>query len=69
MGEPMLPAEIAKVTNEIKKLESALEACTDSRIREVIEIRIEERTLRLRQLQSLRPERLQQRPQQRKLHQ
>jgi hypothetical protein len=65
----MLPAEIAKVTNEIKKLESALEACTDSRIREVIEIRIEERTLRLRQLQSLRPERLQQRPQQRKLHQ
>jgi len=32
--------EISKITNELKRLESALDACTDGRIREVIEIRI-----------------------------
>ena len=58
----MLPAEeIAKITNELKNLRSALRTCTDHRIREVIEIRIEERSLRLRQLRPvLKP--LQHRP-------
>jgi len=60
--------EIAKITNELKKLESALNTCTDSRIREVIEIRIEERTLRLRQLQPSRPEPLPQSRQQQRQH-
>jgi hypothetical protein len=47
----MLPAEeIAKITNELENLRSALRTCTDHRIREVIEIRMEERSLRLRQL-------------------
>ena len=66
----MLPAEeIAKITKELKNLESALDTCTDGRIREVIEIRIEERGLRLRQLRpALEPlhPRPQQRPQQHK---
>ena len=50
--------EIAKIAKELRKLESALDTCTDGRIREVVEIRIEEHTLRLRQLKALRPERL-----------
>jgi hypothetical protein len=58
--------EISKITNELKRLESALDACTDGRIREVIEIRIEECSLRLRQLRALRPDRL---PQSRQQHQ
>ena len=41
--------EASKIKAEIEKLESALEGCTDSRIREVIEIRLEERRLRLAQ--------------------
>ena len=49
--------EISKITNEIKRLESALDTCTDGRIREVIEIRIDECSLRLRQLRALRPDR------------
>jgi hypothetical protein len=59
----MLTAEeIAKVTDEITNLESALSTFTDRGIREVIEIRIEERSLRLRQLR-LAVQPLQQRPQ------
>jgi hypothetical protein len=58
--------EIAKIANELKNLESALDTCTDGRIREVIEIRIEERALRLRQLKAFRPERP---PQSRQQHQ
>jgi hypothetical protein len=50
--------ELAKVATELKKLESALNTCTDGRIREVIEIRIEERTLWQRQLLAFQPERL-----------
>jgi hypothetical protein len=63
--------EIAKITNELKKLESALNASTDSRIREVIEIRIEERNYRLRQLQAFwpaRPPQSRQQPQQPKIN-
>jgi len=47
----MLPLEdIARFKDELKKLESALKNSTDSRIREVIEIRIEECRAKLRQL-------------------
>ena len=35
-------AEIAEVKAEIEKLESALDSCTDGRIREMIEARIRE---------------------------
>jgi hypothetical protein len=56
--------EIEKITHELKNLASALDTCTDGRIREVIEIRIEERALRLRQLKSSRPGRPQQSRQQ-----
>ena len=52
----MFPSEeIAKIKAEIKELESALGGCTDSRIREVIEIRIEERKAKLAQLRKLGP--------------
>ncbi len=57
--------EIAEITNKMRKLESALNDCTDTHIRQVIEIRIEECALHLRQLQALRPERLHQRQPQR----
>jgi predicted negative regulator of RcsB-dependent stress response len=47
----MLPSEeISRIKSEIEKLEFALKDCTDSNIREVIEIRLDERRLRLRQL-------------------
>jgi hypothetical protein len=46
-------AESAKIKVELERLESALEAITDSRIREIIEIRIKECRARLRQLQDL----------------
>jgi hypothetical protein len=48
--------EIAEITAELEKLESALKNVTDTSIREVIEMRIEECRLRLRQLQASRPE-------------
>jgi hypothetical protein len=48
-------AEIARVKAEIAKLESDLKSCTDSTIREVIDIRIEELRQRLAQLQSSGP--------------
>jgi hypothetical protein len=63
--------EISKITNELKRLESALDTCTDGRIRQVIEIRIDECSLRLRQLRALRPDRLsptRQQPQQPKIN-
>lgn len=54
MLSPADMAAVAKIKTEIKNLRSALEGCTDSRIREVIEFRIEERTLLLAQYQSPR---------------
>jgi hypothetical protein len=36
------PAEIAEVKAEIEKLESAMDSCTDGRIREMIDARIRE---------------------------
>jgi hypothetical protein len=47
--------KIPNIKAEIKELESALEGCTDSRIRELIEIRIEERKTKLSQLRKLGP--------------
>jgi hypothetical protein len=47
---PLL-AEIAAIKEHIRKLESALKDCTDTRIREVIEIRLEEQMWKLRQLE------------------
>jgi hypothetical protein len=49
----ILLAEAAKIRAEIEKLESARKDCFDTRILEVIEFRIEERKLKLRQIQSL----------------
>jgi hypothetical protein len=46
-------AEAAKIRAEIEKLESARKNCIDTRIQEVIEFRIEERKLKLRQIQSI----------------
>ena len=46
-------AEIARIKAEIAKLEFDLDSCTDSTIREVIEIRIEELRRKLAQLRSL----------------
>lgn len=48
----LLMAEAAKIRAEIAKLESARKSCLDTRILEVIEFRIEERRLRLREIQS-----------------
>ncbi|MHB8215743.1 MAG: hypothetical protein ACYDDS_06645 [Candidatus Sulfotelmatobacter sp.] len=48
-------AEIAKIKAEIAALESALKTCTDTNIREVIEFRLEERKIKLAQLQSPQP--------------
>jgi len=48
----LLMAEAAKIQAEIQKLESARKTCLDTRILEVIEFRIEERRLRLREIQS-----------------
>ena len=45
-------AETTKIETELKQLESAFESITDSRIREIAEIRIQECRARLRQLQS-----------------
>lgn len=47
-----LLAEIATVRAHIVYLESALKDSTDTRIREVIEIRLEEQRLKLHQLES-----------------
>jgi len=56
-GLPMhLLEEMSRITSEIERLESALKDITDSGIREVTEVRIEECRLRLRQLQGVRPE-------------
>ncbi len=54
MPSPPEMAEIASIKAEIENLRSALDACTDSRIREVIEFRIEERRLKLAQSESPR---------------
>ena len=43
-----LLARIAKIKVKLQNLESAHERCTDTRVREVIEIRIEQCMLRLR---------------------
>jgi hypothetical protein len=47
----ILLAEAAKIKGEIEKLESARKDCFDTRIQEVIEFRIEERRLKLRQIE------------------
>jgi hypothetical protein len=49
-----LLADIAKVKVQITKLESSLQNCTDTRIREVVEIRLEALRQNLRQLESPR---------------
>lgn len=54
MRSPPEMAEIASIKAEIENLRSALDTCTDSRIREVIEFRIEERRLKLAQYESPR---------------
>ena len=54
-----LREEIAKVKAEIERLESARIGCSDTRILEVIEFRIEERRLRLHEIRSAAPERQQ----------
>jgi hypothetical protein len=46
----------AQIKAEIERLEFARIGCTDARILEVIEFRIEERRLQLRQLDSYSPE-------------
>jgi hypothetical protein len=48
------PEEVAKIKNELKKLESALEVCTDSRIRILIEICMEEWRSELAEAEKLR---------------
>jgi hypothetical protein len=50
------PKEMTKVKAEIENLKSALTNCTNTPIREVIEIRIEERRLKSAQLQAPRSE-------------
>ena len=45
--------ETTKIEAELKLLHSALDDLTDSRLQEVIEIRIKELRARLRQLQDL----------------
>jgi hypothetical protein len=54
-----LPEDIAKIKAEIERLESAREGCSDTRILEVIEFRIEERKLLLHEIRSAAPERQQ----------
>jgi len=54
-----LREEIAKVKAEIERLEAAREGCSDTRILEVIEFRIEEQKLRLYEIRSAAPERQQ----------
>jgi hypothetical protein len=44
--------EAAKIKAEVEKLESAFQSSTDSIIREVIRVRIEECRTKLRQLQT-----------------
>lgn len=46
--------EAAKIKAEIAKLESALKSCTDTSIRELVEIRLEERKIKMAQLHSSR---------------
>lgn len=43
----------ARIKAELKQLESALDNITDSRIREIVEIRIADLRTRLRRLQNL----------------
>jgi hypothetical protein len=50
---------VAEIKAEIERLESARIDCTDARILKVIEVRIEERRLQLRRLESSSPERQQ----------
>ena len=50
---------VAQIKAEIERLESARIGCTDTRILEVIEFRIEERRLQLRRLESSSLERQQ----------
>jgi hypothetical protein len=47
-------AEIAKIKAEIAKLESELQSCTDTKIQELVEIRIAELKEKLARLQSSR---------------
>jgi hypothetical protein len=47
MLSPTDMAAVAKIKAEIENLRAALDGCTDTRIREVIEFRIEERRLQL----------------------
>lgn len=47
-----LPPETTKLEAELKQLESAFDGLTDSRIREITEIRIEDCRSRLRQMQA-----------------
>jgi hypothetical protein len=54
-----LPEGVAEIKAEIEALESAKIGCTDTRILEVIEFRIEERRLRLGQLESSSPDKQQ----------
>jgi hypothetical protein len=49
----ILLAQAAKIRAEIEKLESARKDCFDTCIREVIDFRIEERKLKLRQIESV----------------
>jgi hypothetical protein len=48
---------VAEIKPEIERLESSRFDCTDTRILEVIEFRIEEQKLQLRQLELSSPER------------
>jgi hypothetical protein len=54
MVSPVEMAAVAKLKAEIESLQASLDGCTDTRIREVIEFRIEERRLQLAQYQSPR---------------
>ena len=50
----MLPPEdVTKIKNELKKLDSSLEGCTDSHIRVLIEIRIEQCRAKLTQAEKI----------------
>jgi hypothetical protein len=54
-----LREDIAKIKAEIEGLEAARKECSDTRILEVIEFRIEERKIRLHEIRSAAPERQQ----------
>jgi hypothetical protein len=56
-----LSVEVAEIKAEIEALESARISCADIRILKVIEFRIEERMLQLRQIESSSPDRQQKR--------